>query len=252
MSAKQDIVYTRTASALEQKLNVRKSFQEVLGLVDETRNRIDSVESTLKSEIRDQYTTIMRDTEQVMVTALQSYVTKDEHEEFQENTEAEFIVQSDQISQSVSSTTELVSKTVGELNAALDEYVQTEDYNKYRESVQTSLDVLAGEIVMQFTRATEHIESVDGEMKSEFNTLYNYIKIVDGEMTFGSGDNQVTLSIDHERIAIKRNGQVCGYWDQDFFYTGSIVVRLDERVQIGNFAFVPRKNGNTSFLKVGG
>jgi hypothetical protein len=43
-----------------------------------------------------------------------------------------------------------------------------------------------------------------------------------------------------------------GSWDGDNFYTGNLVIRVSERAQLGNFAFVPRSDGSLMFLKVGG
>ena len=44
--------------------------------------------------------------------------------------------------------------------------------------------------------------------------------------------------------------RMLGYWDGDNFYAGNLVIRVDERAQFGNFAAIPRSNGNLSWLKV--
>ena len=72
MSAKQDKTYTRTASALEQKYKFGKSFSEMLGLINDARNDISIVESTLRDEIVNQSTSIMRDTQSIIMTATES------------------------------------------------------------------------------------------------------------------------------------------------------------------------------------
>lgn len=69
MSAKQDMVAPRTAQDIEQKYKFNKKFSEVLGLVDETRKKVDSVESSLKSEITSTATSLRRDTEQIVANA---------------------------------------------------------------------------------------------------------------------------------------------------------------------------------------
>ena len=50
----------------------------------------------------------------------------------------------------------------------------------------------------------------------------------------------------------KKNGVQFGLWDGENFYTGNIIIGVNERAQFGNFAFVPRSDGSLSFLKVGG
>ena len=88
--SKQDSTFTRTASALEQKYSFGKKFSEILGLIDDTRDRVDSTESSLHSEIKEQYTSIMRDTEKYVSEALVSYVTKDGLESSEETLKSEF------------------------------------------------------------------------------------------------------------------------------------------------------------------
>lgn len=68
MSAKQDRTAPRTAADIERKYNFGKSFAEVLGLIDDTRKDVDSVESEVKGVV-DQYTALKRDTEQITIEA---------------------------------------------------------------------------------------------------------------------------------------------------------------------------------------
>lgn len=71
MSVKQDRQGVRTASELERKYNFGKSFSEILGLIDESRDKVDSVESTLRNEIIEQSTSLTRNTEQIVMQAEQ-------------------------------------------------------------------------------------------------------------------------------------------------------------------------------------
>ena len=115
-------------------------------------------------------------------------------------------------------------------------------------------DVMSKEISMKFTTVTEQVQNVDGQMQNKFNELYKYIKF-SGEtaITIGSGDNAITLELDNETgIVFKKNGVQFGLWDGENFYTGNIIIGVNERAQFGNFAFVPRSDGSLSFLKVGG
>jgi hypothetical protein len=58
--------------------------------------------------------------------------------------------------------------------------------------------------------------------------------------------------VEKDLIVFKKNGEPFGWWDGVDFHTGNIVVEVNERAQLGDFAFVPRSNGSLSFLKVGG
>lgn len=138
--------------------------------------------------------------------------------------------------------------------SALESYVQTSNYEEFKQTVETQLEVIAGEVKMGFTTTTEQITNIDGSLQSKFNELYKYIKF-SGEtaITIGSGDSAITLEIDNQTgIIFKKNGVQFGLWDGENFYTGNIIVGVNERAQFGNFAFVPRSDGSLSFLKVGG
>lgn len=76
MSEKQDRTGVRTAVDLERKYNFGKTFAEMLGLINDSRDKVDSVESTLRNEIKEQATTLKRDTEQIVMTATESLKTE--------------------------------------------------------------------------------------------------------------------------------------------------------------------------------
>ena len=136
---------------------------------------------------------------------------------------------------------------------ALESYTETGDFENYKETVESQLSIMAEEILMNFTTTTEQIASVDGDLQTKFTKLYKYISF-SGEngIVIGSGENAITLTIDTDGIKFEKNGVQFGFWDGNDFYTGNIVVRVEERAQLGNYAFVPRSNGSLSFLKVGG
>ena len=119
------------------------------------------------------------------------------------------------------------------------------------QTLSSALKVRAEDITAEFTRK---ITETDNYATSNFEKLYKFIKF-SGEtaISISSGGSVITLELDNEKgIVFKRNGVQFGLWDGETFYTGNIVIRLNERAQFGNFAFVPRTDGSLSFLKVGG
>ena len=136
--------------------------------------------------------------------------------------------------------------------AALESYVETSDLEEFKETVSTQLQILADEIVMHFTSVTEHITDVDGDLQNKLTEIYKYISFADGNITLGSNENAITLTLENDTILFKKNGLQFGWWDGVDFHTGNIVVEVNERAQFGNFAFVPRSDGSLMFLKVGG
>lgn len=156
--------------------------------------------------------------------------------------------------QIITQSTSIINTCEEIILSALESYVETSNYEEFRETVETQLEIMAGEIAMNFTTTTERINNVDGDLQAEFEKLYKYIHF-SGEtaITIGSGDSAITLEIDNETgIVFKRNNVPFGRWDGENFYTGNIVIEVNERAQFGNFAFVPRSDGSLSFLKVGG
>ena len=71
ISSKQDVAYARTTQDIERKYSFGKTFAEMLGLINDNRDKVDAVESGLKNEIKEQSTTLKRDTEQIVMSAKQ-------------------------------------------------------------------------------------------------------------------------------------------------------------------------------------
>jgi hypothetical protein len=74
LSIKQDRIGARTATDLERKYNFGKTFAEMLGLINDSRDKVDSVESQLESV--ENSTKLMRDEMGVVVQA-QKTIKKD-------------------------------------------------------------------------------------------------------------------------------------------------------------------------------
>lgn len=203
MSEKQDRQGVRTVTDLERKYNFGKRFSELLGIATDAREKVDYVESSLRDEFREQVTAISRDTEKIIMSALENYTEKTEHEELSRTVESEF-------------------------------------------------KLMADRITMNFDLAIDRANEVNGEIEKVNETLQKHFEFsVDG-LVIKAGEGEMNLVLDNDIIRFKKNGQEFGWWDGVNFHTGNIVVKLNERAQIGNFAFVPRSNGSLDFMKVGG
>lgn len=135
--------------------------------------------------------------------------------------------------------------------AALKQYVETGDFDEFKQTMEAQLVIMSDGIDMNFTTTTEQISNVGGDVQDRFNQLHKYIRFSENGITIGSSENAITLEIDNDMIAFKRNGVQFGWWDGVDFHTGNIVVKVNERAQFGNFAFIPRSDGSLMFLKVG-
>ena len=203
MSAKQDRHGVRTAADIERKYNFDKRFSEVLGLANDARESVEHLESELRSEITEQVTAITRDTERIILSALEGYVTEDE---------------------------------LGEVESTL----------------KSELEIMAMKIALNFYTTTQHVTEVEGEVQTVVEDLQKHFEFgIDG-LVIKAGENSMKLVLDNDLIKFEKNGQQFGWWDGVDFHTGNIVVKVNERAQFGNYAFVPRSNGSLDFLKVGG
>lgn len=156
--------------------------------------------------------------------------------------------------QVITQATQIINDCERIIMSALESYVETDDYEEFRQTVKSQLEIMSDAIEFNFTTTVQQITDVDGDLQEKFTQLYKYIRFSgENAITIGSGDSAVTLEIDNVNgITFKRNGVQFGHWDGENFYTGNIVVEVNERAQFGNFAFVPRSDGSLSFLKVGG
>ena len=71
MSVKQDRTGVRTPAQLEQKYSFGKKFSEIIGLIDDSRDKVDAVESELRDEITKTSTELSRTVEDVSISVRQ-------------------------------------------------------------------------------------------------------------------------------------------------------------------------------------
>lgn len=122
MSAKQDRQGVRTAADIERKYNLKweKPFAELMGVSKDTRQNVDRVESEMRSEFEQQLTSLTRDSERIIMAALESYVETSDYDSFQQTLESELSVMAEKISMNFSATTEQVTDLNGDLQTVVE------------------------------------------------------------------------------------------------------------------------------------
>jgi hypothetical protein len=109
---------------------------------------------------------------------------------------------------------------------------------------------LSDSFTFTFNELKTVVDANDAEARRHIEEQQSYIRFEDGVVHLGKEGNAMTLELHNDLIIFKRNGAQFGWWDGDWFHTGNIVIDVTERAQLGNFAAVPRNNGNLSWLKV--
>lgn len=117
------------------------------------------------------------------------------------------------------------------------------------ETMEARFSVEADKVEAQFTVVNESINDLGEIIKNKF---FKTITEDENGITITDSDGIYSIQVDNvEGVTIRKNGEIRSQLIDDDFYTGNIVVEVNERAQFGNFAFVPRSDGSLSFLKVG-
>lgn len=146
--SKQDRQGVRTPADLERKYNLGslgKNFSEVLGVSMDARDSVDRVKSELRSEFEQQITSLTRDTERIILAALESYTETTELAEFRQTVESEMSVLAEKITMDFTSTTERIDEIDGDLQTV------AEELQKHFEFSTDGLTIKAGENSMNLT-----------------------------------------------------------------------------------------------------
>ena len=141
MSAKQDRQSVRTAADIERKYNLKweDSFADLMGVSKDTRQSVDRVESELKSDMEVQITSITRDTERILMAALESYVEVEDQESLRQTVQSELAVMAEKISMNFETTTAQVTDINGDLQTVV------EILQKHFDFAANGLTIRAGE-----------------------------------------------------------------------------------------------------------
>lgn len=118
------------------------------------------------------------------------------------------------------------------------------------ESLSTLYTQLNDLFEFKFTSLETTVNENDTERRREIREITSYIRFEDGNIILGESGNELTVRIENDRIAFLEGGVEVAYFsNQKLYITDAEVIKS---LRIGNFAFIPRANGNLSFKKIGG
>lgn len=154
MSVKQDRQGVRTAKDLEQKYQFGKQFAELMGIAMDARESVDSLASTLRNEMLEQVTSITRDTERIVLAALEDYTLTTDTEKLEQTISSELSIMADRITASFESATQQITEVDGEVRAV------SEELQKHFEFSVDGLTIKAGENAMNLVLDNDMIRFV--------------------------------------------------------------------------------------------
>lgn len=133
--------------------------------------------------------------------------------------------------------------------AALEDYVTTNDFGTYQQTISSQLSVLAGQIAIQVNALTDSINNVDGDMQRQFAEYGRVFRFTLNGFVIGIPGAEIEANFDADRISFLENGNEVAYISNRKLYItdGEFLGYL----QLGNYRWLPRQNGNLSLIKVG-
>lgn len=115
-------------------------------------------------------------------------------------------------------------------------------------SVSTTIEQTKESVEIQFNQFNADLEAVANGTDAEFKEIRKYIRFVDGSILLGQVGNELELKISNDRISFLQDDTEVAYFSDNKLYVtdGHFINAL----QIGDFAFIPRANGNLSFKRL--
>lgn len=143
---------------------------------------------------------------------------------------------------SIQTSEENIKSTVAE------SYYLKEDTDALISSVSTEIEQTKNSVEIQFTQFSADIEAVANGTDAEFEEIRKYIRFTDGKILLGEVGNELELQIANDRISFLQDGAEVAYFSNRKLYVTD--TQIMHSLQLGNFAFMPRANGNISFKKI--
>lgn len=145
----------------------------------------------------------------------------------------------------------LASIQVAEQNiqtVVAENYYLKEDTDALISSVSTTVEQTQKSVEIQFNQFSQDIEAVAAGVDAEFEEQRKYIRFEDGKILLGEVGNELELQIANDRISFLQDGAEVAYFSNRKLYVTD--AEILHSLQLGNFSFMPRANGNLSFKKV--
>ena len=172
------------------------------------------------------------------------------------NRPTEWSASYDDIKASIATVESSTNKKIETLSDNLDNFITTteERLTEFQGMFVTEEGV---DMKFQTTINTiqQDINNITEPIIADTQQIYEYIKFENGDIELKTSDtNGISLLIQNDRISFKQYGSEVAYIaSRKLYITEAEILATSEkqgRLTLGNFAFVPQKNGSLSFLKV--
>ena len=145
--------------------------------------------------------------------------------------------------------TSLINQTSEEILTQISEsHYLKDEVNALVSNTETQIRQTSDEVEIRFNTFNQNIQDLQKGNDAQFQEISKYIRFKDGNILLGEEGNELTLNIQNDRISFLESGSEVAYFSNRKLYVldGEFINSL----KLGNFAFIPRSNGNVSFKKV--
>lgn len=128
------------------------------------------------------------------------------------------------------------------IETALREYVKTNDYVAFKETLIAEWKSDADGFEAAFKTLRERIETEEGKTNTEFETIYKYIRFVDGNIVLGNSESEIVLTIENDELHFSQNGVKVCYISESKM--GIREVDVIESASLAGLRFYKASNGS--------
>ena len=119
---------------------------------------------------------------------------------------------------------------------------------KLKEFIKTSIKQTQDSITFDFDKFKEIYQNDKSVFQGKFDDISSYIRFDIEGMEMGKKDGEFKMRLSPKKQSFfMKEKEVAYFSNEELYITDARILRS---IRIGNFAFVPRENGNLSFRKV--
>lgn len=144
--------------------------------------------------------------------------------------------------------TEIANTEESIITTVAEQYYLKSEAEQLATEMSTQIIQTAEDLSIQFKKVNTDLEDLTGKTDSKFEEIRKYIRFDDGKILLGESGNQLELVISNDRILFTQNKTPVAYFSNNKLYV--IDGEFTRSLKLGNFAYLPRTNGNLSFKKI--
>ena len=142
-----------------------------------------------------------------------------------------------------------ITKTETEIRSTVAEsYALKDDVDTLISDVRMEVVQTKDSFGLEYTIFRQDLDAAANGTDAQFEEIRKYIRFPDGKILLGEVGNELELQIANDRISFLQGGAEVAYFSNRKLYVTD--AQILHSLQLGNFSFMPRANGNLSFKKI--